>query len=272
MVMEIKFNAVKAERKALVKAIGEILGMEVKYLGAPGFAFAVGSLIIDKNGTVDCGGQMSGSEAAALLAALAERGFIPTETPAFETEDTPIEYGDAAVENDTKSGNGDERIGVSIEIPEFRDETAGDSEAFIMNSVESPCTDISGALVIEWPDEGFDAAAFDNLIKLAAGKATLIRKALGQNLADDAGTLPILWENEKLRFPWFVSGIASEEIGAWSRFTGALCAAAKKQKRVTLKEKALDPGASEKFAFRCYLLKLGFIGAEYNLDSRTSSL
>jgi hypothetical protein len=213
--MTIKFNAVKEERKALVKAIGEVLGMEVKYLGAPGFAFAVGGLIIDRNGTVGCGDQMSGSDVAALLAALAERGFVPAETSAFETEDTPAEYGDA------------------------------------------------GTLVIEWPDEGFDAVAFDNLIKLAAGKATLIKKALGQNLSDGAETLPILREDGKLRFPWFDCDMAFEEIGAWSHFIGALCVAAKKQKRVTLKEKALDPGASEKFAFRCYLLKLGFIGAEY---------
>ena len=33
-----------------------------------------------------------------------------------------------------------------------------------------------------------------------------------------------------------------------------------KQKRITTKEKPVD---NEKYAFRCFLLRLGFIGAEY---------
>ena len=37
---------------------------------------------------------------------------------------------------------------------------------------------------------------------------------------------------------------------------------AKEAKRVTAKEKPLD-GSSEKYTFRCFLLRLGFIGAEY---------
>jgi len=35
---------------------------------------------------------------------------------------------------------------------------------------------------------------------------------------------------------------------------------AKKQKRITAKEKEV---ANEKYAFRCFLLRLGFIGTEY---------
>ena len=33
-----------------------------------------------------------------------------------------------------------------------------------------------------------------------------------------------------------------------------------KQKRITTKEKPVD---NEKYAFRCFLIRLGFIGAEY---------
>ena len=51
-----------------------------------------------------------------------------------------------------------------------------------------------------------------------------------------------------------------DEVAAYSRFIGALCAAAKKQKRVTAHEKAVD---NEKYTFRCFLLRLGFIGDEY---------
>jgi hypothetical protein len=40
---------------------------------------------------------------------------------------------------------------------------------------------------------------------------------------------------------------------------------AKKQKRVTAKEKQLD---NEKYAFRCFLLRLGFIGNEYKQERK----
>ncbi|MBD5535004.1 MAG: virulence protein, partial [Lachnospiraceae bacterium] len=38
------------------------------------------------------------------------------------------------------------------------------------------------------------------------------------------------------------------------------CKMSKEQKRITAKEKAVD---NEKYAFRCFLLRLGFIGTEY---------
>jgi hypothetical protein len=38
-----------------------------------------------------------------------------------------------------------------------------------------------------------------------------------------------------------------------------------KQKRITAKEKPVD---NEKYAFRCLLLRLGFIGAEYKEERK----
>jgi len=40
---------------------------------------------------------------------------------------------------------------------------------------------------------------------------------------------------------------------------------AKTQKRVTAKDKTVD---NDKYAFRCFLLRLGFIGAEYKADRK----
>jgi len=39
----------------------------------------------------------------------------------------------------------------------------------------------------------------------------------------------------------------------------------KEQKRVTATEKEVD---NEKYAFRCFLLRLGFIGEEYKTDRK----
>lgn len=45
-------------------------------------------------------------------------------------------------------------------------------------------------------------------------------------------------------------------------FIERLCTKAKEQKRVTAVERTVD---NEKYAFRCFLLKLGFIGNEYKI-------
>jgi hypothetical protein len=119
----------------------------------------------------------------------------------------------------------------------------------------------SELLGIELPDEGFTAAAFDNLVKLVNGKAPLIRASLGEQADEGAEELPISREDGKIRFPWFRLDMAQEERAAWLRFIAALCETAKKQKRVVPRD--AESGLSEREAFRCFLLRLGFIGGEY---------
>jgi hypothetical protein len=105
-------------------------------------------------------------------------------------------------------------------------------------------------MAIELPTEGFTDPAFDNLEKLVAGKAALIRMAVGEHLAGGAEPLPIVRKDETVCFPWFRPDMDTEAAAAWSCFFSALLAAAKKQNRVVLKEKPLEEGASLKFAMR----------------------
>jgi len=119
--------------------------------------------------------------------------------------------------------------------------------------------EVPDELVIEMPKEGFTEAAIANLERLVKSKETLIKKALG------ADRLPIEQTEDRLRFPWFSGSLAAEEVSAYARFIGALCAMAKNQKRVTATEKAYD---NEKYAFRCFLLRLGFIGTEYKEERK----
>lgn len=51
-----------------------------------------------------------------------------------------------------------------------------------------------------------------------------------------------------------------EQVAAYSKFLTALVRMAKEAKRVTAKEKATE---SEKYTFRTFLLRLGFIGTDY---------
>ena len=112
----------------------------------------------------------------------------------------------------------------------------------------------SETLTIEMPLEGFTEENMSNLEKLIASKASLIKKALGVD------ALPIERTETTLRFPWFTFDTSGEDVSAYSRFIGALYDAAKKQQRVTAKE---HPVENEKFAFRVFLIRLGFVGDDY---------
>jgi len=119
--------------------------------------------------------------------------------------------------------------------------------------------DAPDSLTISMPKDGFTDEAMANLKHLVESKATLIKKALS------AENLAIMVEDDKISFPWFSGFPAPEEISAYAKFIGRLCGMAKTQKRVTAKGKDVD---NEKYAFRCFLLRLGFIGAEYKADRK----
>ena len=57
----------------------------------------------------------------------------------------------------------------------------------------------------------------------------------------------------------------SDKVKAYTLLVEKLCAAAKQQKRVTAKEKSVE---NEKFAFRVFLIRLGFVGDEYRVARR----
>ena len=108
--------------------------------------------------------------------------------------------------------------------------------------------------MLRFPKEGIDATALENLKKLVEGKAWLIKQAL------EADELPIEEDAETLRFPWLKGTPPSELVKATTCLIAALIKLAKKQKRVTLTANETD---NPRYAFRCFLLRLGFIGKEY---------
>ena len=103
-----------------------------------------------------------------------------------------------------------------------------------------------------------DDTAVENLKKLLEAKGNLIKKALGID------GLPIEVKEETVEFPWFET-VSPEETAAYTHFISALCELSKNAKRVTAKEKEVD---NEKYAFRCFLLRLGFIGTEYKAERK----
>ena len=125
---------------------------------------------------------------------------------------------------------------------------------FIRGVEITPRTD---RLTIEVPLDGFTPEKLDNLAKLVTAKASLLKEALG---TDD---LPIKQTADTLLFPWFrgESAIDGDHADAYAKLVSLLCKTAVEKKRVTAKEKDVD--GSPKYAMRCFLLSLGFIGEEY---------
>ena len=117
----------------------------------------------------------------------------------------------------------------------------------------------SHGIAIQIPMAGFTETALQNLHTLVEAKGSLIKKALGVN------SLPINQIDDRLDFPWFAENTSPEELNAYMHFVTALCDMAKKQKRITAKEKETD---NEKYVFRCFLLRLGFIGTEYKTERK----
>lgn len=205
--MRVEFNRIGAERKVLVTAIGEILGIKPKYKGMPTAAYDFGGLIIDKNGGAEFEENIFPKDIEELLQQLADRGF------AYESKEVSEE---------------------SEEMPQGED----------------------AGLTVAIPLENVSAG---NLTKLLDAKGELIKKALG---VDD---IRIEMDEEKVSFPWFSEVLDTETCQAYQNFIAALCKMSKEQKRINSTEKKVS---NEKYAFRCFLLRLGFIGDNYKTDRK----
>lgn len=220
--MQIKYNLEGSERKALLAVMREILQDTPKYMGPPTFSFEIGPYTIDRHGTLDCPDHLDSTQVAMLIRELEHDGFIG------------------------------ERIG----------ESAKPAEQQIIETprkeIVTPTLDNLDRLSVEMPRDGMTPIAMENLQRLVASKATLLKKALGTE------SLPITEHADRIEFGWFRPTDDQTEIAAYYQLVQGLSELARTQKRVIAAEQEVE---NEKYAFRCFLLKLRFIGREYK-DSR----
>lgn len=109
------------------------------------------------------------------------------------------------------------------------------------------------ALTISMPRDFFTEQSMNNLLQLIANKETLLKHALNTE------SLAVNECEETIEFPWFT--VEKDGDGdAYAKFITMLCEFAKNLQRVVNKPDASD---NEKYAFRCFLLRLGMIGEEY---------
>lgn len=202
--MRIEFHRTGAERKELVNALGEILGVKPRYKGMPSAAYEIGAYTVTRDGALEHDDSITEDETRQLVERLAERQILAPETSGAKEKE---------LQKETK--------GLTVVIP-------------------------------------FDQVQVGNLIKLLEAKGNLIRKALG--VAD----IRIEMQEGQVAFPWF-GQVEGDEAAAYTHFISALCRMSKNAKRVTATEKKVE---NEKYAFRCFLLRLGFIGSEYKKERK----
>ena len=253
--MELKYNVTGNRRKSLVETISTVLDAPTNYLGVPTFAYEVGGYHIDKDGT------LTGPDNLDLEDSLHQVGF--------DADGDSRKYDEA----DTyESGLGG--MGAFDEFPDIDQHHPGqyvNPDAPITDTMQKqldevlafealvPESDEDIGLVIEMPRSSFTDTALDNLKKLVKSKGSLIKKALG------AETLELEITDGEVRFPWFDDGTNADAVKAYTHFVAALCEMARMQKRVTAKKKDTD---NDKYTFRCFLLRLGFIGAAYKEERK----
>jgi len=119
---------------------------------------------------------------------------------------------------------------------------------------EMPRSTEPDRLAIELPKDGMTPTAMENLRRLVVSKATLLKKALGTD------SLPITEHSDRIEFGWFRTTDDQVQIAAYYQLVQGLSELARTQKRVSATEQEVE---NEKYAFRCFLLRLGFIGSEY---------
>ena len=172
---------------------------------------------------------------------------------AFEiTRDGSICFGDEADEAEV------ERVRTALREVGFVAEE-DPFEVAMAESEEEATTDDENSLTISLPRSSFTETALKNLDALLASKGKLIQKAF--NIEKATYTLT----EETIKFAWFHRKIAEDTVRAYTDFISKLCEMAQKQKRAVAKEK---PTENEKYAFRCFLLRLGMIGDDYKTSRR----
>jgi hypothetical protein len=190
--------------------------------------------------------------------ARAEYKFMPTcnyEIGFFTvTKDGALEFDDMADSEEVEKVL--EAIAAAGFEPEPQEptepEAAAESEE---DAEEAPETEEMG-LTVELP---LDKVAVGTLTNILEAKGTLIKKALG---IDD---LRFEIKEGRIAFPWFPELPEPDEVKAYTEFISLLCKLSKELKRASSTE---TPVTNEKYAFRCFLLRLGFIGSEYKKERK----
>lgn len=179
-----------------------------------------------------------------------------TPTYAFEIGDITVSrYGEISCPDDSS-------IIEQLKEKGFQPENEPAAEQDVVYTDTDPYTEGDASqpdqLSIELPNS-LSEGQQEALKALVASKATLLKHSIGVE------KLPLEFTDEKITFPWFPAPENGDETTAYMQLAAALVKMARTQKRITAKDHEVP---NEKYAMRCFLLRLGFIGNEYRTSRK----
>lgn len=278
--MTVNYNVTGARRKEMTKVISTALGgWTVEYLGVPSCSYRVGDFEIDRHGALIFDDRTDSEEVENVLEALAQAGFECETVPEAETdEEQPVSTSQFAgpyemswdedcnqkemteEEMAAAMAEQDRLIAEAAAQQAEREQKAEAQETETeVDPMDSTTADEPISLSVSLPRESFTTMALDNLDGLLESKGNLIKKAFG--IEEAVYTLT----DDRITFNWLHGEVTPESSKACQEFIGKLCEMARNQKRVTAKPKSYE---NEKYAFRCFLLRLGLIGNEYKTSRK----
>ena len=248
--MNINYNVTGKPRKRLVEAIAKTMDLEdeVKYLGAPSYAYQIGDdFIVDRSGIVTL---------PDLPEDLASQPLVDLKALGFEPEGIDAPTKEAEVPDTPKTEQ--------EYTPEHKDEPEHESEPEHADSAEHADgeTTIGSDLITVSIKNDLAGDEEERLLAIIESKHTLLCHAL------QTDELPVNITKDVISFPWFKStGIEGEAI-AYAQLITGIVKMTKTQKRVNAKDKQEE---NEKFAMRIFLVRLGLKGDEFKLIRKLMS-
>lgn len=130
------------------------------------------------------------------------------------------------------------------------------AEQGIVGEAENNADQACSGFVVSMPRDSFTDKALENLMRLVQSKGILFARAFGVE-----ASLPMI-SVDTVSFPWFPKTTEPSEITTYTQFVDKLCDMVRTLKWATAQTVEAD---NEKYTFRCFLLRLGFIGDEYKM-------
>ena len=225
--MKMKTNA--ENRKAVVKAVSEILGIPSKYLGVPSCNFQIGDCIIDRAGMVETEDEKT---AELVLAGLIERGYA--DVP--ETEENKV----------TVSFPAEGMMALNLK-----------NLIFLIHSRQYLINQSIGEKNFSIPD---------GLVEELEENGDVTMEGLEDSLkafADETRGIAVSSEKITFRFPYTEDAV---KVKAWTDLASAMVRQVKEQKRIDSEERIEE---NEKYYMRIWLLRIGFGGKDMKESRNT---
>lgn len=229
--MKYSFKVAGLERKAVASVIAAALFTEATYSGAPSFNYQAGGLTIDREGVVTA----------------PEKDSLRPVLDALTTAGATAE-GNSTVTLGMDGHNGNTLRNLANLIWAKQD--------LIQKALARPDAILPESLVT-----ALNAVPIETLEDFAK----VVNDGIDSGAIQGESGLDFDLTQKSISFSFANATLDADEVGAFITLCQQISLQAQKQKFSSIRQKE---SANDKYSMRCFLLKLGFIGAEYKTERK----